>query len=88
MSDFDSLTVLTDMILDITAPTAVSAAANADGTSIAVTLSEPVILTNLATLDGTEFTLGGTTSALVTDIVTSIVSDHADVNRLPGNTGG
>ena len=42
------------------APTAESAVANSDGTSIAVTVSQLVILTNLETLDGTEFTLSGT----------------------------
>ena len=42
--------------------TAVSAVANADGTSITVTLSEPVTLTD--TLDGSEFTLSGTSASV------------------------
>ena len=57
MSNFDSLTVLTDMVLDVTAPTADSAVANSAGTRIDVTVSERVALTNLETLDGTEFPL-------------------------------
>ena len=69
MSDFDSLTVLTNEVLDTTAPTAVSAAANAAGTGISVTLSEPVTLTNL---DGTEFMLDGTLARVTA--VSSIIS--------------
>ena len=77
------------IIVDLIAPTADSAVAtNAEGTSIAVTVSEPVTLTNLATLDGGEFRLDGGTSALVTAVAVSAAGDHADVNRLPGNTAG
>ena len=71
MSNFDSLTVLTDMVLDVTAPTADSAVANSAGTRIDVTVSERVALTNLETLDGTEFTLRGTLAQVTA--VTSIV---------------
>ena len=51
---------LADPTLTDPAPTAVSAVAN--GTSIAVTLSEPVTLTD--TLDGSEFTLSGTSASV------------------------
>ena len=53
---------------DTRAPTAESAAANAAGTRIFVTLSEPVILTNLETLNGNEFLLGGSAAARVTAV--------------------
>ena len=52
------------VLVAVTAPTAVSAAVNAAGTSIAVTLSEPVTLTN--SVNGSEFTLSGTSARVTT----------------------
>ena len=49
-------------------PTAISAAAVADGTSIAVTVNEPLVLTGL---DGSEFTLSGGTARSVTAVSTA-----------------
>ena len=77
------ITIIPPLTTDSNAPTAVSATANAYGTRIAVTLSEPVTLTN--TLNGTEFTLMGT-SAEVIDVSLAGITLTLRLNQriLPG----
>ena len=62
-----------DVTVDVVPPTAdTTASAIAGGTNIVVTVSEPLVLTNLGSLDGTEFTVGGTTAATA---VTAVSTD-------------
>ena len=64
----NSLSYTSNAVLDTTAPTAISAVASADGTTIEVLTSETLTLTNLDILDGDEFILTGT------DAVVQLVS--------------
>ena len=73
---------------DTLAPTVASAAATADGARIDVTVSEMLTLTDLDTLDGTEFILGGTTSAIVKSVSTTgiLLTLVVDPAIQPGDT--
>ena len=65
-----------DITVDTTAPTADSASINAGGTNIVVTVSEPLVLTNLGSLDGNEFAVEGTTAPTA---VTAVSTDGTEL---------